>query len=661
MKKIVGLLLVICLAVSFFPVGNTPAMAETNRPGLLYLSNTTEIDGIVYCGSAQSPLKWHMSRPSLGQNWAFSGEEIMLYAPIHNDDLCANNATLTFETADIYTTLRNFFDNSLVNAERYALQSYSVSPAPPKPVSHNSTEPKSLLYWNDMSFRATEDGLRYVQTTVNSKTGQYDTERSISEAHGIIPDFIALEYVFLFASPAVGGKQSGPVGGSCLLPVAPNTTNEWKLTVASSTYDSFQTNTTSDQTVTPYGGTFPFSFSGAFSGSNSYVSVFLYDESNPEGSCYYGHVANNQSSGEVTLRLPDGLVPGNRYSLVIFGELIKEDKASDIASYAQKVYVLQVDDPTEPIAYASTNDPQLGEPITVKLYPEAQGVTYRWYRNNTPISGATGSSYTPTLDDVGTTLKAEIYNPATGKTASASIGNRVKATLKVTLDNMSPKIGDTIHVLCSPAGASVEYNWFKSDSEGITSLNETRDRYKVDSSNIGAQIYVEVTGTDKFSSSGIITSESTAQVIPSCTEGSSQSFTAGKIPASGASFSFNSDIAFFNKAERLVTVTPKGGAAVPLNYGSDYTAKEGSTIITLAPEYLNKLGAGDYTLTVHFMADRKITATAAFSIKAVPAVNPVPDTGDSTQLVAMFTLAAVSALLLLSVVCKAAKKRKAGK
>ena len=54
---------------------------------------------------------------------------------------------------------------------------------------------------------------------------------------------------------------------------------------------------------------------------------------------------------------------------------------------------------------SSTHSPQIGVTITTTLTPNGAEASYQWFRNTTAIFGATSSSYTPVVADVGYILK----------------------------------------------------------------------------------------------------------------------------------------------------------------------------------------------------------------------------------------------------------------
>lgn len=87
---------------------------------------------------------------------------------------------------------------------------------------------------------------------------------------------------------------------------------------------------------------------------------------------------------------------------------------------------------------------------------------------------------------------------------------------------------------------------------------------------------------------------------------------------------------------------------------SNYTVKEGSTVVTLKPEYLETLSVGKHTLAI---VSETGTASTEFTIKAAPATDDTqsPQTGDSSNIMLWIALLFVSGGVL-SVVAYRKKK-----
>ena len=127
----------------------------------------------------------------------------------------------------------------------------------------------------------------------------------------------------LFTSAATGGK---PDGG--LTAVDAYTGNEWKLTLL----DSSRNFTVSGESWS--GNTLTFSYSGAQTGANEYISAIIEENG---AITYYGRIlqlsdAPTGASGTASLSLPSGVALSDTTKLYVFNEQCNGDKLTDYAS-----------------------------------------------------------------------------------------------------------------------------------------------------------------------------------------------------------------------------------------------------------------------------------------------------------------------------------------
>ena len=132
----------------------------------------------------------------------------------------------------------------------------------------------------------------------------------------------------VFTSAATGGKVSGE-GADALTAVAPNTSDEWKLTIKDTARDAF----TAEINSLDYDALrLEVSYTGATAGENEYVSAIVADESGTVK--YYGHVAAvtnaELSSGTVAINLKNKYAEGDK--VYIFSEHCNSDKTTDYSS-----------------------------------------------------------------------------------------------------------------------------------------------------------------------------------------------------------------------------------------------------------------------------------------------------------------------------------------
>ena len=146
----------------------------------------------------------------------------------------------------------------------------------------------------------------------------------------------------LFTSAAEGGKSSGAVGADALQPVSEYAGNEWKLTLLDSTRNSFAI---SNATMDSSGNTISFSYSGAATGTNEYISAVVVDNG---AITHYGRIlqlesASGTASGTASLTLPADVTLSDTVKLYVFNEQYNGDKMTDYASQ-----LINAMDPTTP-------------------------------------------------------------------------------------------------------------------------------------------------------------------------------------------------------------------------------------------------------------------------------------------------------------------------
>ena len=133
----------------------------------------------------------------------------------------------------------------------------------------------------------------------------------------------------LFTSAATGGKPAG----TGLTPVEAYTGNEWKLTLL----DSSRNFTVSGESWD--GNTLTFSYSGAQTGANEYISAIIEENG---AITYYGRIlqlsdAPTGANGTASLSLPSGVALSDTTKLYVFNEQCNGDKLTDYASPLQDI------------------------------------------------------------------------------------------------------------------------------------------------------------------------------------------------------------------------------------------------------------------------------------------------------------------------------------
>lgn len=177
----------------------------------------------------------------------------------------------------------------------------------------------------------------------------------------------------LFTSAAVGGKipaassggNQGAVGADAIFKIGDYDGNEWKLTLLDSSRDSF---TVSNATINGDGDTIAFSYSGAQTGTNEYISVVIEDSG---AITHYGRILQPESaSGTASLTLPAGVTLDNDTKLYVFNEQYNGEKLTDYASRLIEV------DTTAPTLSGGSATRDSETSATVKFTSDEAGTYY---------------------------------------------------------------------------------------------------------------------------------------------------------------------------------------------------------------------------------------------------------------------------------------------
>ena len=222
----------------------------------------------------------------------------------------------------------------------------------------------------------------------------------------------------LFTSAAAGGKSASGMD-SGLAAVGDYDGNEWKLTLL----DENRNFSISDAEIS--GSTVAFSYSGAQTGENEYISAVI--ENNGEITCY-GRIlqldgTENGESGTASLTLPDGVTLSDTVKLCVFNEQYNGDYKTDYASKPLQITTIKYD-PPEPVVpdpnpitiiqpangTISTNfsNASAGATITVTATPNSGYELAYITVNGEKIEGTTF-----TMPDKAVTVSA-VFIPATG-------------------------------------------------------------------------------------------------------------------------------------------------------------------------------------------------------------------------------------------------------
>lgn len=181
--------------------------------------------------------------------------------------------------------------------------------------------------------------------------------------------------LFTSAATADSGKSASGMD-SGLTAVQNYSGNDWKLTLKDSSRDSFSV---SNQTWS--GNRLTFSYSGAQTGANEYISAVIEDNG---VITYYGRIlqldgTTNVAGGTASLSLPSGVTLSDTTKLYVFNEQYNGDKLTDYASELKNIFPAPAQKPS--ITITTLPDGKVGA-----AYSQALAAT-----GTTPITWALGS------------------------------------------------------------------------------------------------------------------------------------------------------------------------------------------------------------------------------------------------------------------------------
>ena len=385
-KRILSLLLVLCLAVALVPMAVLAADGDGKaiRSGIgdiVGYNSTSRTYNYIYYGTwRDSPIKWRVldTKTNTGETGAlFLMTDECLY-PLPGDLYACyiqfNPANKPNRHLWKDSTLQDWFKNTFYSGENSAFTSAerALIPATTQASSvYSYKAPNDPPYFPPMRFQICALEAEHVfapsiQDIMNADYGFIDSTSRIagpidSSGRGTrywLRSFEISEQLpfcvghdaslngdygdnlsavrpamnlstagnnILFISAAEGGK---PAGGLAEIPEY--TGNEWKLTLKDSSRSGFSV-TTAEVSTSTKGGTVEISYSDAKTGANEYISVLLKDSSgNP---AYYGrsNASLTEKDGTAQLTIPAGFAEGT-YTMKVFNEQYNGDCKTDLAS-----------------------------------------------------------------------------------------------------------------------------------------------------------------------------------------------------------------------------------------------------------------------------------------------------------------------------------------
>ena len=245
--------------------------------------------------------------------------------------------------------------------------------------------------------------------------------------------------------------------------------------------------------------------------------------------------------------------------------------------------------------------------------PSDATVGYAWYKGDSPttaterIANATGSSYVPTMSDVGSYIRvvAAGYGDYSG-TAEATSAEPVSASLASISIIGVPKAGMTQQTTLTPGEGTVSYQWYRGevvDSHMTAIVGATESSYTPSDADVGYYLKVVATGAGDYA--GSVSRATTVKI------GEND----GAYSLLGLSVTSNPKVGETITA----TLNPAEATADYSWYRVDSTGAE-TAINATGPEYVPTVADIGYTLkvvaTANGLCEGEVTAYTASAVYA---------------------------------------------
>ena len=392
-RKILSLLLVICLVAGLMPTAVFAAGTDTGKAIQLGTSGISGYDSAagydyIYFGSwtaqdtytTSGPIKWRVldDQTNTGETGLFLLSDGLLgtgyYGGVYFDN--TSPYSNTWQGSDAQAWCNTFASSNLDSRELAAIlettksdvvftsSTYSVPFAASENIlngdkvfflSAEEAENSAYGFANDNARIANYGGSACAWWLRSPYAGYTDGAGAVY-GYGYV-DFITVNDDWaarpafnldltsvLFTSAAAGGKSASGMD-SGLTAVDDYTGSEWKLTLLDETREFAVT----EQTVSGKpGDTITLNYTGATTGENEYISVIIADSNG--SALYYGRVAQPDSAnGQVEIKIPASLAAGE-YTLNVFSEQYNGDYMTDYASALQEISLNVLSKETTPQA-----------------------------------------------------------------------------------------------------------------------------------------------------------------------------------------------------------------------------------------------------------------------------------------------------------------------
>lgn len=296
--------------------------------------------------------------------------------------------------------------------------------------------------------------------------------------------------LFTSAATADSGKSASGMD-SGLTAVQNYSGNDWKLTLKDSSRDSFSV---SNQTWS--GNTLTFSYSGAQTGANEYISAVIEDNG---VITYYGRIlqldgTTNVAGGTASLSLPSGVTLSDTTKLYVFNEQYNGDKLTDYASELKNIFPAPAQKPSITIttlqggkvgeAYSQTLAATGTAPITWSI--DSGSLPAGLSLSGDTISGTptTAGTFTFTVKATNNSLDADTKelsiviqaasvgpnpDPNPNPNPNPNYNQRPVIIIPTTDQNVSASVGNTVTMRIT-ANYAQSYQWYVDTGSGFNAI-----------------------------------------------------------------------------------------------------------------------------------------------------------------------------------------------
>ena len=414
-RKILSLLLVICLVAGLMPTAVFAAGTDTGKAIQLGTSGISGYDSAagydyIYFGNwtaqdtytTSGPIKWRVldDRTNTGETGLFLLSDGLLgtgyYGGVYFDN--TSPYSNTWQGSDAQAWCNTFASSNLDSRELAAIlettksdvvftsSTYSVPFAASENIlngdkvfflSAEEAENSAYGFANDNARIANYGGSACAWWLRSPYAGYTDGAGAVY-GYGYV-DFITVNDDWaarpafnldltsvLFTSAAAGGKSASSMD-SGLTAVDDYTGSEWKLTLLDETRNfSISNAVISNNTIT-------FSYSDAETGTNEYISAVVVDNG---AITHYGRILQPRStSGTASFTIPDGVTLSDTVKLYVFNEQYNSDKMTDYASQLKEISS-STDDTTDPTLSNGSATRDSATTATVKFTSDEAGEYY---------------------------------------------------------------------------------------------------------------------------------------------------------------------------------------------------------------------------------------------------------------------------------------------